>query len=383
MSLFKVAVVPDVLRWVMEEAGKDEEHLARRVGVSVDVFDTWLAGAASPSVPQLRVIAKACRKPFPVFFLSEAPPHKPLPTDRRSLPGPQSALSEKALRAIREAQRLQAVAAELFVLIGRQAVSVSGLDSTSPESLALGFRQTLQLGPPRPPVKPEVALKTRVRLVEDKVGLVLRMSMGPPRDVRGMSLPGDVPVILLNTKDSDNGQSFSLVHELAHIALKQDGICIGGANAAGGADSVEVFCNRVAAETLVPMDEFLATPVVVGHKAASAWDDSELRPLARTFSVSRQVVLTRLRSAGLVSQGDYESRMSELAEGPVSKTSGGGANTWVATLLNKAGERLTGLVLDSVQRSIITEVDAAQALDTRVTYLPRVEQVLLARRSAL
>jgi Zn-dependent peptidase ImmA (M78 family) len=367
----------------MLEADRDKEHLASRVGVQVDVFDTWLAGTASPTVAQLRTIAKACRKPFAVFFLSEAPPHKPMPTDRRSLPGPQSALSEKAVRAVREAQRLQAVASELFATTDRQALSISGLDPTSPESLAEGFRESLHIEPPSPPLKPDLALKLRMRLVEERVGLVLRMSMGPAREVRGMSLPGDVPVILLNTKDSENGQSFSLIHELAHIALKQDGICLGGETAPDRTDSVEVFCNRVAAETLVPMDELLRTAVVASHETEGVYSDPELMSLARTFSVSRQVVLTRLRAAELVTQSDYELKMSELSEGQVKKATGGGANTWVATLLNRAGERLTGLVLDSVRNNVMTEVDAAQALDTRVAYLPRVEEALLTRRSAL
>ena len=198
-----------------------------------------------------------------------------------------------------------------------------------------------------------------------------------------MSLPGDVPVILLNTKDSENGQSFSLIHELAHIALKQDGICLGGETAPDRTDSVEVFCNRVAAETLVPMDELLRTAVVASHETEGVYSDPELMSLARTFSVSRQVVLTRLRAAELVTQSDYELKMSELSEGQVKKATGGGANTWVATLLNRAGERLTGLVLDSVRNNVMTEVDAAQALDTRVAYLPRVEEALLTRRSAL
>ena len=69
-------------------------------------------------------------------------------------------------------------------------------------------------------------------------------------------------------------------------------------------NTVERWCNRVAAELLVPMDEFRE---LIG---ASADVRSQLQSLAEHFRVSTQVVLGRFREAGRLTWDQYLHEMA-------------------------------------------------------------------------
>lgn len=60
------------------------------------------------------------------------------------------------------------------------------------------------------------------------------------------------PLIFINANDSQGAKLFSLLHELAHIWLGIDNFFNDRYGNANGVDSVEVICNAVAAEMLVP-----------------------------------------------------------------------------------------------------------------------------------
>ena len=55
---------------------------------------------------------------------------------------------------------------------------------------------------------------------------MLRTSEVPLETMRGFSLSGgDVPVIVINALDAPRGQAFTLAHELAHLMLRDGGLC--------------------------------------------------------------------------------------------------------------------------------------------------------------
>lgn len=69
---------------------------------------------------------------------------------------------------------------------------------------------------------------------------------------RGFALADDIaPFVLINEHDAKSAWSFTLIHELTHLALGHTGIS--GENTE---KKIEEFCNNVASELLLPASEF-------------------------------------------------------------------------------------------------------------------------------
>lgn len=64
------------------------------------------------------------------------------------------------------------------------------------------------------------------------------------------------PLIFINANDSSNGRLFSLAHEMTHIWLGVNSFCNDYQHPISGISSLEVLCNAVAAELLVPIEMF-------------------------------------------------------------------------------------------------------------------------------
>lgn len=112
--------------------------------------------------------------------------------------------------------------------------------------------------------------------------------------------------------------SDTLAHELAHIWLGQSALSDVGP-ASSPSNDVEMWCNRVAAELLVP----LAALRQEYHGRAALHD--ETNRLARHFKVSTLVVLRRIHDAGGLTREQfrqaYEEELNRL--GAIEKGSGG------------------------------------------------------------
>ena len=71
---------------------------------------------------------------------------------------------------------------------------------------------------------------------------------------RGFALADDIaPFIIINDRDAEAAWSFTMIHEMAHLALGQTGI-----SGAYAEKEVEKFCNDVASEFLLQDKEFHA-----------------------------------------------------------------------------------------------------------------------------
>ena len=79
-------------------------------------------------------------------------------------------------------------------------------------------------------------------------------------EFRGFVISDDLaPLVFINGRDSKAAQIFTLVHELVHVWIDRSGISNPDPKdvPAELRNTVETFCNSVAAEVLVPHADFL------------------------------------------------------------------------------------------------------------------------------
>jgi Zn-dependent peptidase ImmA (M78 family) len=146
------------------------------------------------------------------------------------------------------------------------------------------------------------------QLMENKNILVIQAFEIETSIMRGFSLSfSPFPVIVVNHNDSFTGRSFTLFHEFAHIATNTSGLCN-----ESGSSKIEVICNQIAAEVLMPKDVFIESVKEIFNSVVElGWDDYYIENLAKDFGVSREAIVRRLLTFKFVSQEFYEEKRKE------------------------------------------------------------------------
>ena len=95
-----------------------------------------------------------------------------------------------------------------------------------------------------------------------------------------------VPLIFINSCDTDNGKLFSLIHEIAHIWIGRNSFYNAPYTDSRSTNALEVLCNAAAGEILAPASLF---PEKWDQTAGSALDRTDA--LAKYFHCSRYVII--------------------------------------------------------------------------------------------
>jgi Zn-dependent peptidase ImmA (M78 family) len=304
----RVTVKPELLRWACERAGFDTEEVAQRI----PQFPAWERGEARPTLKQIENFAKAMHAPVGCLFLPEPPVERvPIPDFRTIADELIEHPSPDLLDTIYLCQQRQEWYRDYARSIGETPLEFVGSVSLNSEvvTTAASIRHQLGFELAERWQMPAWADALR-RFIEqaDELGVLVMVNgvVGSnnrrkldPEEFRGFALADNLaPLVFINGADTKAGQMFTLAHELAHIWVGQTGLSdVGPASAPD--DRVEQWCNRVAAEILVPL------AVVRDEYRSEADLRSEYERLAKRFKVSTLVILRRLHDAGKLSQEEF------------------------------------------------------------------------------
>lgn len=345
----RVTIEPKLVRWALDRARLSPAGLHKRF----PRLDDWERGAAQPTLKQLENFARATHVPIGFLFLRE-PPREAVPIpDLRTVAGREIAAPSPDLldtiylcqqrqewyrdfaRTAREPKRefvgsakmtgdIQATAAAMRRALGFDLEERSAV-ATWTEALRSFIDQADALGV-LVMVSGVVATNNRRKL--------------DPAEFRGFALSDDLaPLVFINGADTRAAQMFTLAHELAHLWLGQSALSDVGPVTSPSHD-VEVWCNRVAAELLVPL------AVLREDYRASVGLRPELARLARRFKVSTLVVLRRIHDVGALSREllsrEYEREVERLLRLPT-----GRGGDFYLTQSARAGRRFARAVVVS------------------------------------
>ena len=378
MAEAKVAFRParGVLQWARETAGLTIADVASRLAVTPETVTKWESGDKEVLISRLEALARFYRRPLAALFLPAPPDTAPLPHDFRTLPAEQKTpLSTKTLLAIREARRIQHVAQELATDLGQAPADVCPTIAShaAPEHLAARERHRIGVttSQQRSWRRPDIALRHWREALENLGILVLQFPM-PMEDARGFSLAEEAPAaIVLNAGDAASARIFTLFHEYAHLLRGSSALCIPALGAEGLPHGTheETFCNAFAGAFLVPAE------AVADALAGRRPDDQVVAELATEFSVSRHVVLHRLKGLGLLSSAAFERRLADLEsqQAEVAPRRSGVRRSAAQRCIGTRGKRFVRLVLGARARDLITYRDVADYLSLRVRHFDAVE----------
>ena len=354
-----IPVKPALLRWARERAN----YSLDRLSVRFPKIEAWERGEAQPTLKQLEAFAKATHAPIGFFFLAEPPVETvPIPDFRTVDNVPLDCPSPNLLDTIYLCQQRQYWYRDFVQSIHEPQIEFVGSARINDDIVetAAGMRRALRID-----LDERVGLATWTdalrRLIEqaDAQGILVMVSgvVGSnnrrsldPQEFRGFALADPwAPLVFVNGADTKAAQMFTLAHEFAHIWLGESGISDADARGVPDQES-ERWCNRVAAELLVPLD------VLHEEFDPSANLELELNRLARRFKVSTLVLLRRIHDANQLSRSElrvaYDAELGRLKSMP--KSSGGDFYLTLGTRVSKRFAR--ALVTSSLEgRTAFTE----------------------------
>ena len=326
----RVQVKGELLRWACERSRIDEFEL----DIRFPQLEDWKRGEKQPTLKQLETFAKATHTPIGYFFLPE-PPVERLPIqDFRIVREASTRPSADVLDTIYAMQRRQDWLRE-----ERREGEGEPLDfvgsarlSDQPEAAGREMRRFIGLNDGwASEVKTWTEAVGELRRRIERLGViavingVVGNNTSRKLDVnefRGFALTDPyAPLIFVNGADAKSAQMFTLAHELAHVWLGRDGEGISGFEGIfPGNQRVEKFCDRAAAEFLVPADELRQ------HWPAAKRERDAFERLARQFKVSPTVAARRALDLRLIGRDVFFQFYNEYTqrERERTKATGGG-----------------------------------------------------------
>ena len=222
----------------------------------------------------------------------------------------------------------------------------------------------------------ELALK-RWREAVEVHGIFVFKAPFKQKDISGFCLlDTNFPLIYLNNSTTKTRQIFSLLHELAHLLLNISGISKFEASYVSRLPAaerrIEQFCNKIAAEILIPSADFVQQIAAFPENVESA-QDHLFANLASRYGVSREAVLRRFLDMERVSQAFYEQKAKFWAS--QKKAVAGG--DWYASQNTYLSERFAREVIGRHYRNQISVEQASEFLGIKAKNFSGLEQRIL------
>jgi Zn-dependent peptidase ImmA (M78 family) len=194
------------------------------------------------------------------------------------------------------------------------------------------------------------------------------------KEFRGFAISDDLaPAIFINTQDSKTAQVFTLVHEAVHLWVGKSGISNPDLRkrTSDPMNTTERYCNRLAAEILIP-----------GTGLLESWDvgqtiEQNLPRLSKVYRVSTSVVLRRAYELNVLEYTDYlrflKREEARWRRTQARKPEGG---DFYNTLLSRNSSTLTKVLVAATLEGRFLSRDAARLLGVKLSVLSKIGERL-------
>ena len=327
----------------------------------------WETGEDFPTYAQLRTLSEYYRKPLAVFFFPEAPKLNNISSSFRTLPETAfSLINREVAKVIDWARVMQLNLYELTdnVNPAEKKLTSFNFDTSDISTTAKQLRELLNA--PLSKQKQIGKLSDAFEYWRDcfySVGVFVFKEAFKDSSISGFCIyDTEFPVICINNSLSASRQIFTLLHEIYHIIRQTGGVDLldDSIITAQSYDGIEIerLCNRFAGAFLVPDDDFIKV-----IKRINRITDDMVEKLAKSYCVSREVIMRKLLNQGIITSDQYEAKRDEYnteyfryADEEKQKNKGGG--NYFSTQLTYKGRHYTELAFNGyyTQKFAITQL---------------------------
>ena len=353
-----VNVKPAILDWAMQKA-----QMGSASSSVIDMIAKWISGEKTPTFNQIEDVSRKISIPFGYFFLEKPPVEECKIVEFRtvdsiSLQDPSRNLIDTVdlMASVQEwmAEYNKDNGASEYSFVGCAKISDNVVDTADSirKELGLGtnwfddFKSSA-----------EAYRSLRNSIMELGVLVMMNGVVGNNthrtlnvEEFRAFTLVDPyAPLIFINSRDTENGKLFSLLHELVHIWIGIDNFYNDTYGISSKVSKEEQFCNAVAAEILVP--DMLFSEEWVKQSGDS---ENRINELGKRFVCSRFVLLRKALDTGKIDQNEFgrllnlfQKRFKAAQDQKQDKSSGGG--DFYRTLSTKWDRRFIQALYASAQ----------------------------------
>jgi Zn-dependent peptidase ImmA (M78 family)/DNA-binding XRE family transcriptional regulator len=371
---------PEIVEWARKRIGLSVDQVADSLDVDRFNVEAWERGRQKPTFSKAEALAKRLRIPFGYLFLSKLPADGvPLPDlrtesgDRPANPTPE--LMELVQTTLYKQQWysdfVRITEPEKLPFVGTLGVTTDVKDAAAKMRSWLRLDQEL-----RDRCRTWEQFKTAfIRNAEDIGVLVMRSGVASQKrplsvnEFRGFAIVDSfAPAIFINSRDAKAAQIFTLAHELVHVWLGESGVSNPDPRkrSAEELNSIEKFCNRVAAELLAP------SKIVFREWNQTQRTETNVTRLVRLFKVSRYVVVRQAYELDRISQYQYLDYLDKHPKLWTPAISSADEGTFYRTFFARNGQRLVLGILRALGENRISYRDASSLLSVKIPTLSKI-----------
>lgn len=315
-----------------------------------DKYKSWEAGETYPTWVQLRNVSKKYKVPTAFFFMKNPPAYNQLPKlmnyRKLNTESLYNNISPYLIDNIHTSQNRRNIYMDLSDDLNENIAPFNVFEGDlNKYELSSFIRETLSISlntqkswirnAGGKDIYHYTFLNNWKEVLTEKMGVLIFETYDVNiEEMRGLSIYHEnVPIILLNGKDSVNGRIFSLFHELTHLLMGESAIC--------GDDltrNTEIFCNAVSGEFLVPSKDIINN------------FDGTIDGLSHIYGVSSEVILRRLLDLDLITKKEYDLKTSHQYIYPDSKKSRG---NYYRNMIKYNGKPYYSIVLEAYDAGLI------------------------------
>jgi Zn-dependent peptidase ImmA (M78 family) len=374
MTTIKENINPKVLVWARNSAGYLTSDISKKMHINEKKIKDWEEGLDNPTNNQLLDLSSILKRPSIIFYLKEVPEDIQPPLEFRKL------YTDKKLNSYPDLN------IEKRRVLSRREIYLNLIEELGENTKEFQVRFTNNSGKEKDHaeyIRNILCISIDQQkewndinkafnewtIAVEKLNILVFQTWRYRRSIaldimRGFCLYYPVyPIIDINASDSPAGKIFSLLHELVHLSLHENDIF--------DILNSELYCNKVAAEILVPSQSIL--------KDINSFKDlpyEEINYWANKYHVSVEMMIRKLWDLSIISSKNKFKQLLSKAKENIKKPTGF-PKDYYKVMRKKYGNLFLQAVFETYYREKITSADLINYLGMKWDYVKKLENLLL------